>query len=57
MAMTGGNVGYAALVALSVFVTTSFLAGGALTLIEIAYNTRQTVEMLQNVDANYQQGR
>jgi ACR3 family arsenite efflux pump ArsB len=41
------EVGLTAVATLIIFIVTSFLAGGALTLLEIAHNTREAVELLR----------
>jgi hypothetical protein len=46
--LTGGEAaGVSLLITLGVLVATSFIAGGALTLVDIAYNTRQTTMLLR----------
>jgi hypothetical protein len=47
VAAGGGTAGFSALVTLAVLVATSFIAGGALTLVDIAHNTRQTTVLLR----------
>ena len=57
LVLSGGEAaGVSVLITLGVLVATSFIAGAALTLVDIAYNTRQTTMLLRALQRPDQRG-